>query len=62
MEHAILYEFHFTVPVEFVPVQQSITVTELQDVKLSCKALGRPIPEISWMFNGTRIAGNLLII
>ncbi|CAG9797236.1 unnamed protein product [Chironomus riparius] len=44
------------VPVEFVPVQQSITVNELQNVKLSCEALGRPAPEISWMFNGIRIA------
>lgn len=62
MKHAILYEFYCTVPVEFVPVQQSITVNELQNVKLSCEALGRPAPEISWMFNGIRIAGNLLFI
>jgi hypothetical protein len=55
-------QFYFTVPLEFVPVQQSITVDELQNVKLSCEALGRPTPEISWMFNGTRIAGNLLFI
>ncbi|XP_070495022.1 neural cell adhesion molecule 1-B-like [Chironomus tepperi] len=47
------------VPVEFVPVPESITVNELQDVKISCEAIGRPAPEISWMFNGKLITDTI---
>ena len=61
MKHAISF-FYCTVPVEFLPVEESISVNELQNVKLSCVAIGRPTPEVSWMFNGIRINGNLLFI
>lgn len=44
--------FHFSEKPHFIIKPSSLTVTETQNVILSCKAVGFPKPKITWYKNG----------
>ena len=52
--------FYFTDQPEITAQPQSMTLTERENVTLSCNATGNPAPSISWTKDGS--AGNSLRI
>ena len=53
-----MHHFTYTVAPYIIIQRQTHTVTEDQEITLTCEATGVPAPEITWIKNGQELPGN----